>query len=80
MIAPVLMLFSFTLLLKIYLSIYNKAKTAKSDLYTIIVSFGIGALSNVLFFISLLPNNKFSEIYLKYTINVGIYFICFFIY
>ncbi len=73
LIALTLILFSFTLLLKIYLSIYKKAQILKNDLYSIILAFGMGVLSNILFFVSLLPNNKFSDIYLKYAINVGIH-------
>ncbi len=49
------MALSFAYTLKIFLEIYAKAPQPKRDQYWIVVGFGMGALSNILFLLSQIP-------------------------
>ncbi len=70
-------LFSFILLLRILLSIY--AKYQRKLFYGVIVAFGMGALSDILYFLAFLPKNKYSFIYFHYAYTVGFYLFIFFL-
>lgn len=72
-IASLLMAASFGYTLKIFYKIYKECKATKKDQYWIIVSLGIGALSNILFLLSFLSNSFAKEIFYQTAIDFGIY-------
>ena len=68
------MAISLSYLIRIFYQIYNKAPEPKDDQYMIIFSFGMGALSNILFILSQIPCSKCKvDIFLQYGIEIGIY-------
>ena len=65
---------SFAYILKIFYEIYLQANEPKSDQYMIIVAFGMGALSNILYLLGSIPcNNCKSDIFIHYGAMVGVY-------
>ncbi len=68
------MAISFAYLIRVFYDIYQKAPEPKSDQYMIIFSFGMGAISNILFLLYQIPCTKCkSDIFLQYGVQIGIY-------
>jgi len=65
---------SFAYTIKIYLEIYKISALPKFDQYWIIVSYGMGAISNILFILASIPCKGCKEgVFLYYAISVGVY-------
>ena len=65
---------SFAYLIRVFYDIYQKAPEPKSDQYMIILSFGMGAISNILFILYKIPCTKCkSDIFLQYGVQIGVY-------
>lgn len=72
--SAILMAFSFALTFRIFLPIYSKAPNPKSDQYWIIVGYGMGFLSNLLFLLSKIPCKGCSlEVFFNNAIEIGFY-------
>ncbi len=70
----ILMALSFALTFKNYLPIYNKASNPKDVQYWILIGYGMGALANLLFLLSVIPSKYIkSEIFFNDGIEIGIY-------
>ena len=65
---------AFANTIKIFLPIFKQAPQPKDDQYWIIVAFGMGALSNILFLLYQIPCAKCNiEIFKSYGVDIGFY-------
>lgn len=71
--ASIFVLISFFMTLKIFYSIFNECKLPKKDQYWLIVALGIGAISNILFFIYAIPCGCDKSIIYQTALNFAIY-------
>ena len=71
-VAILLMAVSFAMTLKIFYEIYRRCALPKRDQYWIIVALGVGAMSNLLFLLSLVPC-RCQTIFYDTAVNFGIY-------
>ncbi|BCD59391.1 MULTISPECIES: NnrS family protein [unclassified Nitratiruptor] len=72
-VAPIFMVLSLTLTLKEFYGIYQKCMMPKQDQYWLIVGIGSGAISNLLFLLSLIPCSCKSTVFYDTAVNFGIY-------
>jgi len=72
--ASVIMAFSFAYIIKIFYGIYQQASEPRIDQYWIIIAFGMGAISNLLFLLSHIPCQSCDvKVFYLNGVEVGIY-------
>ncbi|MRI57961.1 MAG: NnrS family protein [Epsilonproteobacteria bacterium] len=64
---------SFAMTLKIFYHIYQRCTLPKRDQYWIIVALGIGAMSNLLFLLSLIPCSCKTSVFYDTAVSFGVY-------
>ena len=72
-IAALLVAIGFARTLHIFYGMYKRTLLPKRDLYWIIVALGIGAISNILFILSLIPCSCQSSIFFDTAVGFGVY-------
>ncbi|WP_197972088.1 NnrS family protein [Nitrosophilus labii] len=72
-VTALLMAISFGYTIKIFYEIYKECRLPKKDQYWLIVSLGVGAISNLLFLLSFIPCSCKTNVFYETAINFGIY-------